>query len=121
MIQSLFRSTLTFAVAAAATVVIVAASAAPVTAAEVPHTAVIDIRGIDLTSADGHARVTAEVARAARRLCDTSDNRNLAIALANRSCVADTIASATLPQVNLAAASVAQVADAALPTNTVRR
>ena len=112
MIQAL-RSTLAFAVSAAATLVIVAGSAAPVAAAEAPRTAIIDIRGIDLTSADGHARVTAEVARTARRVCDTGDNRTLVIALANRGCEASAIASATLPAVTFA--------DAARPLTTAGR
>ena len=112
MIRAL-RSTLALAVSVAATVVIVAGSAAPVAAAGAPRTAIVDIRGIDLASADGHARVTAEIARTARRICDTGDNRNLAIALANRGCEASAIASATLPAATLA--------DAARPLTTAGR
>ena len=58
-------------------------------------------------------RVNAEIARTARRLCYTNDNRNLAIALANRGCVADTIAGTHLPTSSLA--------DGALPTHSVSR
>ncbi|MBC7504723.1 MAG: UrcA family protein [Sandarakinorhabdus sp.] len=108
MIATLFRSTLTLAVAAAATIVIVAGSAAPVAAAEGPRTAIIDIRGIDLGSTDGLGRVNAAIAHTARHLCDTIDNRNLAIALANRNCVANTIAGTKLPATTMA--------DAARPT-----
>ena len=122
MIQAL-RSTLAFAVSAAATLVIVAGSAAPVAAAEAPRTAIIDIRGIDLASADGQARVTAEIARTARRVCDTGDNRTLAVALANRGCGASAIASATLPAATFAGAfaPAAKVADAARPLTTAGR
>ena len=123
MIHSLLRSTLRVSIAAAATLLVVAGSAAPVVAAEAPRTAVIDVRGIDLTTAAGQARINAEIARAARRVCDSSDSRSLALALANRNCESDAIGSASLPQANFAGAAAPHtaLADAAQPTKTVSR
>ena len=122
MIDTLFRSTFALTIAAAATAIIVASSAAPVAAAETQRTAVIDVRGIDLASPQGRTRVDAEIARTARHLCDNSGDRALAVALANRDCLARTIASATTPGADMAAINPGNsLADAALPTSTVRR
>ena len=99
----LLRSTLAFGVAAAATMVIVAGSAAPVHAGETVRTAVIDVRGIDRTTAAGAARIAAEIDRAARRVCSNGDGRALANMMAERACIAETTAR-TLPAISLAAA-----------------
>lgn len=110
MIHTLLRSTLGLAVAAAATLVIVAGSAAPAAAAETPRTAIVDIRGIDLTSAAGQAQVHSAIKVAARRVCTTTESQTLAVLLANRDCVATAVAGAVVPR--------AVMADAA-PTITV--
>ena len=115
---AIFRNTVSFAIAATATVLIVAGSAAPVSASQVPTT-VISVSGIDLASPAGVARVQAEVKRTARRLCDTGDSRSLAGQQHSRTCTQTALAAA-LPQLETLAATArasrTAMADATLPT-----
>lgn len=93
MIATLFRQTLSVAVAAGATLLIVAGSAAPVDAQTIP-TAQVSTRGIDLSSPAGIKRVTDEVRRTARRLCSTGDDRAVNANLHRKTCMAAAMAAA---------------------------
>lgn len=127
MTASLFRSTVSLAIAATATLLVVAVSAAPVSAAPAQSgaapTAMVSISGIDMTSPAGIARVEAEVRRAARRVCETGD-RSLAAQVRARECTTTAIAAA-MPQVEQLAANARDartaLADAPQPTAPVRR
>jgi UrcA family protein len=118
MIATLFRNTFSLAIAATATLLVVAGSAAPVGAETMP-TAQISIKGIDLTSPAGIARVTDEVRRTARRLCSTNDDRSPSANQARRNCMLTAIAAAKPQLQKLADAqrdARAALADANAPT-----
>ena len=112
------RNTVSFAVAAAATLLIVAGSAAPVSAATIDfadaRTEIIDTSGINLASAAGFTQMQTQITRTARRLCQNGDNRSLAGQLKSRECVKLALAAN-------ARGSRTIVADAALPTASVSR
>jgi UrcA family protein len=121
---SLFRSTLAITVATAATLLTIVGSAAPAAAAEGPRTIAIDISGIDLASPAGHARIEAQIGRAARSVCSTGDDRGAANAMARRDCIKATVARA-MPDLDSFAAAAREartaVADAAPAAAAVQR
>lgn len=121
---ALFRSTLALTVATAATLLTIAGSAAPAAAAEAPRSIAIDVSGIDLASPAGHARIEAQIGRAARSVCSTGDDRSAANAMARRACIKASVARA-LPDLDSFAAAARDartaVADAAPATATVQR
>jgi UrcA family protein len=121
---TLFRSTLGITIAAAATLLTIAGSAAPAAAAEGRRSIAIDISGIDLASPAGHARVEAEIGRAARSVCSTGDDRSAAAAMARHACIKSSLAGA-MPALNSLAAAARDarttVADAAPTSATVQR
>jgi UrcA family protein len=121
---ALLRSTFAIAVATAATLLTVIGSAAPAAAAEAPRRVVIDTSGIDLASPAGHARIEAEISRAARRICSTNADRGAAQSMARNACIKSSLAGAMPALDSLAAAARdarTAVADAAPATATVLR
>jgi UrcA family protein len=104
MLATALRSTLTLALATAATVGIIAFSAAPA-AAETPRTAHIETRGVDLTSPIGRARIEAQVRRTARTVCGAGDTQAWRAAPAIHACYTAALAAARLRIEALAAAA----------------
>ncbi len=131
---TLLRSTLAISVAAAATLLTIAGSAAPAIAAETPQRIAIaaetpqriaiDISGVDLASPTGHARIEAQIGRAASSVCATGDDRSAAATMARHACIKTSLAGAMPALASLAAAARdarTAVADAATATATVQR
>jgi UrcA family protein len=120
---ALFRSTLAATIAATATLFTIAGSAAPARAAEA-RTISIETSGIDLASPAGAARIEAQIGRAARQVCSTSDDRSAAATMARHACIKAALAGA-MPDFDQLAADAREartaVAEAAPATAPVRR
>lgn len=99
----MIRTTALFAAlaAAAATVSLPAYAGEAIPAGQVAQVHYADL---NLASADGAQALKARVARAARRVCTSGDDRSLEAAMRARSCTREALARA-MPQVELALAS----------------
>lgn len=119
------RNTVSFAIAATATMLIVAGSAAPVSAAtSTPVSVTIHTSAANLATPEGFAQIKSRVKGAANRLCGQGDSRALAEQMQSRACVERALAAA-MPQLETLAANARgsrnMLADAALPTAVVSR